>query len=351
MRGFNAAVVLEAQPDLPEDISSRLERSIQHAYASFDQLIDRGIDHWMLMYSGGKDSTTTLLLALEYALEHPKRVRQIEVVFSDTQVEIPTLHLYASDFLRQLESHPAHPIIHTVKPPVEKTFWTLMIGRGYPAPHQKFRWCTDKLKIQPAEVIIKNLPAEGNLAIITGVRFGESDVRDKRMNLSCSRGGECGQGMWFNHSARLNALYAAPIASWRECDVWDYVNYVGPSLGYPTAELQDIYQGHNTRFGCWTCTVVKQDKTMRKITERPEGKQYSPMFEFRNWLLEYSMDHKNRMLRPNGIPGRLSLEARDKIYKRLLQVEKDTGIQILSNEEAIEINKCWDNPRYKDPYK
>lgn len=303
------------------------------------------------MYSGGKDSTTTLLLALEYALEYPKRIKQIEVVFSDTQVEIPTLYLYATNFLRHLETHPVKPAIHIVKPPVEKTFWTLIIGRGYPAPHQKFRWCTDKLKIQPAEVIIKNQPAKGNIAIITGVRFGESDVRDKRLNLSCSRGGECGQGMWFDHSKRLNALYAAPIASWRECDVWDYVNYVGPSLGYPTAELQDIYQGHNTRFGCWTCTVVRHDKTMQKITEKEEGKNLLPMFEFRNWLLEYSKDHKNRMFRPNGVPGRLSLEARHEIFSRLRKVEKEIGIRILSNDEVIEINRCWEDSRYTALYK
>jgi len=351
MRGFDASAVLEDQPDVPQDIASRLERSIQHAYKSFDQLIDRGIGHWMIMYSGGKDSTTTLLLALEYALLHPGRVKKIEVIFADTQVEIPTLYSYAIDFLNFLKTHPAKPVVHTIKPPTEKTFWALMIGRGYPAPHQKFRWCTDKLKIQPAEVIIKSITKESNISIITGVRFGESDVRDKRLNLSCSRGGECGQGMWFNHSERLNAMYAAPIASWRECDVWDYVNFIGPSLGYPTSELQDIYQGHNTRFGCWTCTVVKTDKTMKKITEKEDGKAFLPMFEFRNWLLEYSKDHKNRMLRPNGVPGRLSLDARKEIFLRLRQVEKDTGIHILSNEESLEINKCWDNPRYTTPYK
>ncbi|RME59566.1 phosphoadenosine phosphosulfate reductase, partial [Candidatus Parcubacteria bacterium] len=81
-----------------------------------------------------------------------------------------------------------------------------------------------------------------------------------------------------------------------------------------------------------------------------EGKAYLPMFEFRNWLLEFSKDHKNRMFRPNGVPGRLTLEARKEIFNRLRQVERDTGLRLLSNDEVIEINKCWENKKYITPY-
>lgn len=170
------------------------------------------------------------------------------------------------------------------------------------------------------------------------------------MKLSCSRGGECGQGVWFERSEKLDAFYVAPIALWRECDVWDFVNFIAPSWGYETGELERIYHGHNTRFGCWTCTVVRQDRTMQKIVASGEGAQYGPLLEFRNWLVEFSSIKKNRTLRPNGIAGRLTLTARKEIYRRLRIVETTMGIQILSSREKAAISKLWQDKRYIGPY-
>lgn len=156
----------------------RLIESVEHTNRAFDKTLERGLDHWIIMYSGGKDSTTTLLLALEYARSN-KNIRQIDVIYSDTQVEIPTIHSYAYRFLDMLAMPQVNLRIHKVKPEPEKSFWTLVIGKGYPPPHQKFRWCTSKMKIQPAEKVTREVMTPTKTAIMTGVRFGESDVRDK----------------------------------------------------------------------------------------------------------------------------------------------------------------------------
>lgn len=324
---------------------SRLEESIQRSFFGIELMVNKGLKHWVVMYSGGKDSTTALILILEAA---KRQGIEVEVVYSDTQVEIPTLEKYAKKFLRYLKKELGVKT-HIFEPEVKDTFWVNLIGRGYPPPHQGFRWCTSRLKINPADKFIKSVPNKEETLIVTGVRFGESDARDERLNLSCQRGGECGQGVWYQHSTRLNVGYFSPIITWRECDVWDFLNFVAPTWGYPTQDLQDIYMGRETRFGCWVCTVVSQDKTMQKIVTTQE--QYKPMLEFRDWLMVFGRLHKNRVIRPNGFPGRLSLAARKKILKRLSSVEEKMGTILLSESERKLIKNCWHDPKYGDKYK
>lgn len=332
-------------PDTPT-----LEASIAQANKAFVKAMEGGLEHWVVMYSGGKDSTATLVLTLRWLKQHGYPIKSLSIIYADTGVEIPTLHISAMEFLRSLKGMHPKIRIHEVRPQLEKSFWVLVVGKGYPPPHQRFRWCTEKMKIQPADEVVRKLRVSGSVAIITGVRFGESDVRDHRMNTACRRGGECGQGVWFEESKRLGATYLAPIAFWRECDVWDLVNFIAPKWGYPTSGLESVYQGRDTRFGCWTCTVVQQDKTMQRIVSTPEGSRYAPMLEFRNWLAQFAYEHGNRVKRANGVFGRLNLAARRKIFERICELEKELGQKILSAEEISAIKGFWENPKYGDSY-
>jgi DNA sulfur modification protein DndC len=309
---------------------------------------ESGLDHWIVMYSGGKDSTAALLIALEAAKVCD--VKEFHIVFGDTNVEIPTLAEHAERFLASLPSQKFPLFKHTVSPADDETFWVLTVGKGYPPPHQRFRWCTSKLKIKPAEVIIKSVAAPNKTAIITGVRFGESDVRDHRLKLSCSRGGECGQGLWFERAPRIGAVYLGPIVAWRECDVWDYLEFVAPTLGYDTSKLKPLYLGPKTRFGCWTCTVVKQDKTMQKIVNAQPESGLQHLLELRNWLQEFGKQKDNRVLRGNGVAGRLSLSARKQIFDRVKEAESASGRTIMSSKEIEKINLAWKDSRYGDSY-
>ena len=252
------------------------------------------------------------------------------------------------EFLDSFERFQAIPLnIHIVRPALEDRFWVCLLGKGYPPPHQRFRWCTKRLKIQPVKSALKTYIQPGRTVILTGVRFGESADRDRRMNHSCRRGGECGQGVWFQDSARLRAAYLAPIAYWRECDVWDFLNYIAPEWGYPTRDLeQNVYNGRETRFGCWMCTVVRQDKAMEKITSHPEWTHLRPLLEFRRHVLQQTSSHDSRYLRPDGKPGRLSLETRKQILSDLLQLQENLGITLINEEEVEYIKMLWTNPRY-----
>jgi len=321
----------------------RLEDSI----AAIKAMLERGYTHWIVTFSGGKDSTTTLIVSLEAALVHPGQVERIDVVYSDTKLEIPPIRKFALDFMetiRSMERVARLPIhCHVVYPAVEQRFWVCLLGRGYPPPHQRFRWCTRRLKIEPVEDALKSFVKPGKTLILTGVRFGESRSRDARLHQSCSRGGECGQGVWFEYSPRLQAAYLAPIVEWGECDVWDFLQFHAPTLGYPTRHIEkDVYNGRGTRFGCWMCTVVRQDRTMEKITALPQWSHLKPLLDFRQRVKELAGCPESRVLRPDGKPGRLTLATRRRLLDELLKLQTIVGMEIVSSDEIAVIQQYWE---------
>jgi DNA sulfur modification protein DndC len=314
-------------------------------------IIGKGYNHWVITFSGGKDSTTTLIVALETARLYSKELDFIDIVYSDTRMEIPSIHEFALgflDYLKNFDRIKNLPLrFHILEPEVEESFWVCLLGRGYPPPHQRFRWCTRRLKISPVEKMLKNVVKPNKTVILTGVRFNESTSRNQRLITSCNRGGECGQGIWFQHSSRLKVGYLAPIVNWQECDVWDFLNFYAPSLGYPTQKLErGVYNGRGTRFGCWMCTVVKQDKAMEKIISLPQWSHLKPLMEFRQRVMEIAYSPDSRVRRKDGRLGRLKLEVRKQLLSELLKLQGIVGMQLITDEEVKTIKKFWKNKRY-----
>ncbi|MEM3433433.1 MAG: phosphoadenosine phosphosulfate reductase family protein [Candidatus Methanomethyliaceae archaeon] len=325
----------------------RLRESI-HALMS---ATNEGYTHWIVNYSGGKDSTTTLIVALETALSCPGQVQRIDIVYCDTQVEIPPIQQYALNFLnhlRHFDRTASLPLCcHIVYPSTENSFWVCLLGKGYPPPHQRFRWCTRRLKIEPVERALKGFLKPDTSVIVTGVRFGESRSRDARLYHACNRGGECGQGLWFEYSARLRAGYLAPIVSWGECDVWDFLNLYAPRLGYPTQHLEEtVYNGRGTRFGCWMCTVVRQDKAMERIMASQQWSHLRPLYEFRQRVKEITSHPHSRVKRTDGKPGRLRLSTRQQLLEELLALQTRTRTPLITTEEIAAIRQLWQQERY-----
>jgi len=323
----------------------RVLARVNEAKAALTHVLENGYDHWIVTFSGGKDSTSSVVIALETALEHPGEVKRIDVIYADTMIEIPTIHQYALSFLNnlrslsRLEGLPLY--CHVALPAVEQRFWVRLLGRGYPPPHQKFRWCTRRLKIEPIEHRLKRFVQRNRTVIVTGVRFGESKERDRRLMQSCSRGGECGQGLWFQYSSRLEAGYLAPLIDWKDCDVWDFLLFIAPGLGYQTSQLQNIYNGHQTRFGCWMCTVVRQDKAMEQITSVAQWAHLRPLLDFRQRVKELTGRLESRVLRPDGKPGRLALATRQQLLNELLELQTRLGMTIVSSDEILAIQEHW----------
>ena len=110
---------------------------------------------WVVTYSGGKDSTAVLQLVWTAiaGLEKSDLHKPVYVITNDTLVENPIVSSWVKqslDTMRQAAEKAHLPIYpNLITPEVSKTFWVNLIGRGYPAPNTRFRWCTERMKISP----------------------------------------------------------------------------------------------------------------------------------------------------------------------------------------------------------
>ncbi|WP_174298583.1 phosphoadenosine phosphosulfate reductase domain-containing protein [Sphingomonas bacterium] len=233
-------------------------------------------------WSGGKDSTATLTLLVHLieAGELP-RPRKLLVFYADTRQELPPIQVSAELIMAKLRERDWIEV-QVVTAPLDKRFWVYILGRGVPPPNNNtLRWCTRQIKVDPMTAALETAISgmEGSALMITGVRQGESAVRDGRIRMSCSKdGAECGQG-WYQQvlpeakGIRGRVATLAPILHWGVCIVWDWLKVYAsrPEFGgWPTAILADAYGGDDAaekaaRTGCIKCPLASADTALDYI--------------------------------------------------------------------------------------
>ena len=209
-------------------------QTLDEIYENIRQVYRQNKSPWVIGYSGGKDSTAVLQLVW-YAiagLQPEERTKAVYVLSSDTLVETPVIVGFIDRTLAQVnEAASAQGLpfeSHKVKPRLEDTFWVNMIGKGYPAPYTRFRWCTDRLKIKPANTFILDCVANyGEAIVVLGVRKDESATRAQAMSLRKING-----TVLRRHSTLPNAFVYAPIEDFTTNDVWSYLLNVPIALGW-----------------------------------------------------------------------------------------------------------------------
>ena len=188
-------------------------RTLEEIHDEIRQVYRKNKSPWVIGYSGGKDSTAVLQLVWCALAELPseERTNAVYVLSSDTLVETPVIVDYIDRTLSQINEVASVQNLpfeaHKVKPKLEDTFWVNMIGKGYPAPYTRFRWCTDRLKIKPANTFILDCVAKyGEAIVVLGVRTTESTTRAQAMSLRKING-----SVLRRHSTLPNAFVYAPI--------------------------------------------------------------------------------------------------------------------------------------------
>ncbi len=303
-----------------------LEEEIREQY-----LEDDGNKPWIIGFSGGKDSTM-LLQIVWYALRKIKpenRTRHIYVICNNTLVENPTILEYVDNILKLIAIAAVKekmPItVDQTHPRLEDSFWVNLIGKGYPSPNSKFRWCTERLKITPTtRYILDKISDNGEVIILLGTRSDESSNRAASLKKHEVKGSR------LRRHVLPNAYVYAVINKVTTPEVWSYLLAAPSPWKGENRKLVAMYhnaQGNagkdcplvvdistpscgQSRFGCWVCTVVKKDKSMEGLIESGED-WMEPMLDIRDKLsLTVDRDHPNydanyyRMpVRRNGAEG------------------------------------------------
>ena len=328
-------------PELHKNISLSIKRITQ-------AIVDDGIENLAVAYSGGKDSTALLILIAEtVARSFAGRVK-IHVIYSDTNLELPPLVEAAFATLGHFRSfckkYGVDYTVHLTERPKEQSFWTLMIGKGYPPPNRYFRWCTDRLKIQPPRSALRKLPEKSGL--FTGVRSDESANRARTLKKGCSADGECGLERWTDAENQEGLSFYAPLIDWRTCKVWDYLYFNNTMSGneeWPVKNLAETYGTGATRFGCWTCTLVDEDKALQQVTSLQKWDYLKPLANFREILLREAQLPENRLFRATGAKGKLTLSFRKRLLSELLELQEQTKTAIISEQEVELIYHLWND--------
>ena len=346
---------------------------------------------WVIGFSGGKDSTAVLQLvyAVLLALPPEQRTKPVFVVSSDTRVETPVVVELLTQTLAELSKKAALESIplttHTVKPEVDQSFWVNLLGKGYAAPTKAFRWCTERMKINPINTFIVDKVAKyGEVVVILGARKAESSTRAQVIAKHRIDGSRLGK-----HTSLPNAYVYTPIDDWTADEVWEYLMSGPRPWGGSNRSLLELYKGSNegecpividtstpscgnSRFGCWTCTVVTEDKAMASLVEQGED-WMKPLLDFRNLLAETTKPERKSEFRnfrrrtgkvtiarkglqvdENGnsikkyVPGPYWMRYRREWFKQILTLQRDLHergheVELISEEEIHTIRREWLN--------
>lgn len=313
-------------------------------------------EHWGIAWSGGKDSSATLTL-ITWLLDTGRvpRPKTLTVFYADTRQELPPLAIAAQQIMDELRERGIQ--VEVVTAPMDKRFMVYILGRGVPPPNNNtLRWCTRQIKIDPMQHALEQRleQLEGQVLMITGVRQGESAIRDQRIEMSCSKdGAECGQG-WYQQvlpnakglRGRLATL--APLLHWRVCHVWEWLRHWAPQEEFgdwSTAAIAEAYGGDeaeeiNARTGCTGCPLVDTDMALDNILLNPQWAYLAPLKRIKPlWRELRKPEHR---LRKAGLEilksgktaanpqrmGPLTFEA------RLMALELILGVHAEINESA-----------------
>lgn len=350
---------------------------------TIDEIIDQymfaedSLRPWIIGFSGGKDSTVMLelvWLAIKQIKEHhglQVKLRDVYVVSNDTMIENPIIVDYVNKVLEKIsqaavEQDMPIQVVKTI-PRLEDTLWVNMIGKGYPAPNNAFRWCTERLKIRPtARFMTEQVDKYGEAIILIGTRYAESQARSRSMSKHAIRGSRLSK-----HPTQMNTWMYAPIRYLLLEQVWYIINKIPSPWGADNKELFSIYANASaddyecpvvvtddshtscgqSRFGCWLCTVVKEDKSMAALINNGFS-DLAPLLAYRDKIVAERNDITNRSkYRRNGTiavndMGTYTPDYRAKILSELLLTqkkmqEKNPNVTLITNQELIAIQTIW----------
>jgi len=188
-----------------------------------------------------------------------------------------------------------------------------------------------------------------------------------------------------------NNVALAPIMAWDYLDVFEYLGLCANGLEATYSDMQDVIRLYreatgecmimdtekaapsnscSSRFGCWTCLAVKDDKSMYTMVQEPHNAYMEPLARFRRFIANSFHDQSRRTwvgrtIDANGyirfgVDGYNS-DMLQELLKYALSIDADEraeasrlGIrprfQIVSGEALLAIEASWSLQAFARPW-
>ena len=344
-----------------------------------------------ISYSGGKDSTSLLYIVCDMLNdlknENIGLNKKVYIINSNTLAELPPLLKHLEHSLKMIRDYAVNYdlplIVEEVFPEIKDTLNVQLLGVGMPPPSNTFRWCTDKLKVNPIDKKIKSLFPNGEFISVIGTRKDESFDRSARIEKLSIKG----TNLKIN-DRYPNASNLMPIEDWTTKDVWEHLFMQTNDLvdidflwklysdasgkdanecSFVAAGGKDIDNGKLgcgvSRFGCWQCYMVRDvDKSLDGLMN--SGYENIDLYkEYRDWYWNLTQqgwenirdpyNHRTQVrdLYNKGgednpkfgmtMPKGLKLQIRKNSLKRLLELQDKLDEEIIKLDEIILIQQRW----------
>lgn len=327
-----------------------MKKKIKNTLNLIKELYDKDDKPWFIAYSGGKDSTLTLLLIIEFIKNNSNPCKDISVVYCDTGVEIPIMHSYTIETLNRIRNFADKNAIDLKviisKPDISDSFFVNVIGKGYVPPSFMFRWCTDRLRTRPLQKVTNG----SENVIVLGTRLNESVERNRVL-----KSNQLSEFI-FKQKNHSHSTIFSPIINYSVDDVWKAITVLNIDGIIDLEKLKFLYKGFvgseeqneeisSGRYGCWVCTVVRKDRAGENLIKKGFS-EIRHLMDYREFLIDCKNDSQmrlpNRKTQVEG-KGPFKLKVRKCLLDRLLYTQEATGYRLITNEEIETIYNIWQN--------
>lgn len=313
--------------EAPDDIRSMPDNEVSDRIAKAKAVLKWIMTTYRTSFSVsyGKDSSTTLGLAMAAAAELVNEQRTIQpfvVLLADTVVENPSIKALAERETAKVNAwitlHKLPGSTHVATPNLASQFAVAVIGgRALPSMFGGKRDCTSDWKSSPLSRLRKRLLGSNNInagdfvVSVTGVRKSESSVRAGNLAL---RRESATQVVQTNADGNV-AL--APIIDWTWDDVFAYLGLCRNGIEKTYSDMADVIETYRdamgecvllssdeanakaskpcqSRFGCWTCLQVQDDRSMDQMVTESRHAYMRPLARFRSYLKNTYYDLSRR---------------------------------------------------------